>query len=74
MEQLQTLQLQTLHINVITVGAYNTKYAYTTITGDIEVSDFNLLEIANFSSVGPRVDGIIKPDITAPGNHIALMY
>ena len=45
---------------VITVGALNTK-------GTVARSDD---ELASYSSKGPTMDGIIKPDLAAPGNKI----
>ncbi|MDR2824180.1 MAG: S8 family peptidase [Prevotellaceae bacterium] len=53
---------------IISVGAYSSKTqwkqnnsSYNQNTGE------TLNNIASFSSKGPRVDGIMKPDITAPG-------
>ena len=50
---------------IISVGAYKTKvYSSTSYIG----------EISSFSSVGPTVDGRMKPDITAPGEYIVSSY
>ncbi len=58
---------------VITVGAFNTKNQWTNkdnqtyhLTGNVPIGD-----IADFSSIGPTLDGRIKPDVTAPGQVIA---
>ncbi len=56
---------------VISVGSYNTKSSYKTLNGD----EYYLREealgrtgaISAFSSIGPSLDGRIKPDVAAPG-------
>ncbi len=57
--------------NVISVGAYNSRMSYTTIAGDTYSINSDLVGGANdrslFSSLGPTMDGRIKPDVTAPG-------
>ena len=50
--------------DVISVGAYATQYA--TSSGSLVGG-----ALASFSSKGPRYDGAMKPDITAPGVAIA---
>ena len=50
---------------IISVGAYKTK-VYT--------SSSYIGEICSFSSIGPTVDGRMKPDITAPGEYIVSSY
>ena len=57
---------------VITVGATGYKSTFRNIDGELnqEVDDLAANEpglIARFSSQGPTFDGLIKPDITAPG-------
>ncbi|MEG2150878.1 MAG: S8 family serine peptidase [Bacteroidaceae bacterium] len=55
--------------NTISVGAYSTRYNYTTINGDIN-SGYNksiLNKLAYFSSYGPDTRGIMRPDIVGPG-------
>lgn len=47
---------------IITVGAMTD--AYTTSSNDDDV-------VATFSSAGPTVEGFVKPEILAPGGHIA---
>ncbi|MCS6905297.1 MAG: S8 family serine peptidase, partial [Bacteroidia bacterium] len=58
---------------VITVGAYTTKNVYKDYTDTLrkiqEMAEIGA--IAPFSSIGPTLDGRIKPDIAAPGNVIA---
>jgi subtilisin family serine protease len=54
------------------VGAYTSRVTWTASNN----SNYSLVgagtlnDIAPFSSRGPRIDGIIKPDITAPGSVI----
>ncbi|MCH4155783.1 MAG: S8 family peptidase [Muribaculaceae bacterium] len=54
--------------NTISVGAFNSKLDYLTISG-IKVSDwFNMLgDIATFSSYGPDINGVTRPNVIAPG-------
>ena len=56
--------------NMITVGAYTSKDAWTDNQGSTHQIPFlsSIGDIAPFSSLGPTTDGRIKPDITAPGN------
>ena len=50
---------------IISVGSYKTKvYTSTSYIG----------EISSFSSVGPTLDGRMKPDITAPGEYIVSSF
>ena len=58
--------------SVISVGAYSTKNAWTCLEG-IPVAEptAQLNNITYFSSPGPRRDGKLLPDITAPGYEIA---
>ncbi|MCK6605963.1 MAG: S8 family peptidase [Ignavibacteriaceae bacterium] len=59
--------------SVISAGAYTTKNTYVNLAGEtVEIDGFSPLgSAAVFSSMGPTVDGRVKPDITAPGNAIA---
>lgn len=59
--------------SVIAVGAYVTKKNWQSIDGNIyQYSPAPIVgAIAAFSSRGPRRDGGIKPDISAPGQGIA---
>lgn len=55
--------------SILTVGAFNTKNSWTSLAGKI-IHYENLLPIdalSYFSSRGPRADGRMKPDVTAPG-------
>lgn len=59
--------------SVITVGAYTSKNAWTSMSNLPQVVPSLALvsDIAPFSSKGPTADGRTKPDITAPGNILA---
>ena len=47
---------------IITVGAMTDSYTYNDVSDD---------KITSFSSAGPTVEGFVKPEIVAPGGHIA---
>lgn len=55
--------------SVIAVGAYTTKTTWTNGTGGTSFYPGAppIGQIADFSSVGPRRDGVQRPDVTAPG-------
>lgn len=55
--------------NVITVGALVGRTSFTNIDGEKMTSANNTQEgvITSFSSVGPTLDGLTKPDVVAPG-------
>ncbi len=59
--------------SIITAGAYTTKNTFVNLAGEtVEIDGFSPPgSAAVFSSMGPTVDGRVKPDITAPGNAIA---
>lgn len=61
---------------VISVGSYATKLEYTSYNGNhyTDSYDSQLYGLSSFSSLGPTVDGRVKPDITAPGEVIAAPY
>ena len=52
----------------ISVGAFSTKSSVELITGETIELGFNNGEIASFSGYGPDMNGIMRPDIVAPGN------
>ena len=53
---------------IITVGSYSTKSYLTLYDGSpFGQPDSSLYQWASWSSIGPTVDGRIKPDICAPG-------
>jgi hypothetical protein len=53
---------------VLAAGAHTTRHEWTGIDGDQRYPDREQLgDIAYFSSPGPRRDGVVKPDLTAPG-------
>ena len=57
--------------NVIAVGAFaNMKYFKNKAGDNVGYSNMTVGEIADFSSIGPTVDGRIKPEITAPGHNV----
>lgn len=53
--------------NAIAVGAYNMTDAWTTTSGEKINANLEVGDIADFSCPGFRRDGVIKPDMTAPG-------
>lgn len=58
---------------VLAVGAYVTRLQWQNVTGQL-VGYSNregLGDLAAFSSPGPRRDGVLKPDLAAPGKGIA---
>src|SRR5262249_5537286 len=62
--------------SVIAVGAYATKANWTSCSsgGCGYVTPRTLGQIAPFSSIGPRRDGALKPDLTAPGFGLATTH
>jgi minor extracellular serine protease Vpr len=60
-------------LNVITTGAYTTKNKFINLDGlEMDIPFFTEIgERAAFTSMGPTLDGRIKPDISAPGNAVA---
>lgn len=57
---------------VIAVAAYAGRHEWRGTDGDLERFPFEepLGDIAFFSSPGPRRDGVLKPEITAPGKMV----
>lgn len=53
--------------NTISVGAYNSRLDYTNLYGTKFSIDANFGDIASFSSYGPDVNGIARPEVLAPG-------
>ena len=56
---------------IISVGAYCSKNSWTSLSGMPSTPTQVLDDVASFSSLGPTVDGRVKPDISAPGAYIA---
>ena len=58
--------------SVIAVGAHTTKPCWPSIDGSTSCvgSSGTTGQLAFFSSRGPRRDGVLKPDLTAPGNAV----
>lgn len=55
---------------IITVGSYASRVETTSWKNVISKNEETLHNISSFSSVGPTVDGRVKPDITAPGSMV----
>ncbi len=56
---------------VITVGAFNTKAIWPSLSGEQDFSDdYPIGDLSIFSSRGPTRDGRQKPELTAPGTWI----
>jgi len=51
----------------ISVGAFTSRTSWTDYTGQFYDDGTTRGELAAFSAIGPRIDGRLKPDITAPG-------
>jgi subtilisin family serine protease len=58
---------------VLAVGAYGTRLSWQDVTGGAQRYSVQerLGDLAAFSSSGPRRDGVLKPDLAAPGKGIA---
>jgi subtilisin family serine protease len=58
--------------NIITAGAYTSSYNFQDSEGNFRqiANTTDNFRLAAFSSRGPNVNGVIKPDLTAPGNII----
>lgn len=57
--------------NIISVGAYVSSETYVELgTSQTKRTDETLGALATFSSVGPTIDGRMKPDVVAPGTFI----
>lgn len=57
---------------IISVGAYVSSNTYTEWgSSQQKMTEETLGALATFSSVGPTIDGRVKPDIVAPGTFIA---
>jgi subtilisin family serine protease len=55
----------------ITLASYTTKVEWQDMFGGMHQSGLELDDISDFSSEGPRRDGVDKPDLAAPGAMIA---
>ncbi|HMN96217.1 MAG TPA: S8 family serine peptidase [Phycisphaerales bacterium] len=53
---------------VLAVGAWVHRNQWIDFTGSVRTSAQALDALASFSSRGPRIDGLLKPDIVAPGS------
>ena len=52
------------------VGAFTTREEWTSSSGSQYTNKEVLNEVASYSSKGPRIDGLQKPDLVAPGSSI----
>ena len=58
--------------NIISVGAYVSSNTYKELgSSQVKLTGEELGTLATFSSVGPTIDGRMKPDVIAPGTFIA---
>ncbi len=55
----------------IAVAAYTSKTQWTDYLGNPHTAQGEIGQIASFSSIGPRVDGVQKPEIAGPGRYVA---
>ena len=58
--------------SVITVGSTSHRLSYTNVNGNVvsDALDPEAGHVSWFSSVGPTMDGMTKPDVTAPGKNV----
>ncbi len=59
---------------IISVGAFCTKNSYTNLGGSAVSYGTTIGSIASYSSLGPTIDGRVKPEITAPGSVLVSAY
>ena len=52
------------------VGAFTSRQNWTACDGSVYSFGENLDQLSSFSSRGPRIDGLQKPDLVAPGSGI----
>lgn len=70
-ERSHNLSLPGCLSEVLTVGALVGRSSYVNIKGETKVEEGAVEgQIASFSSVGPTLDGLTKPDVVAPGVNI----
>jgi len=55
----------------VTVGSYTTRVEWVDLMGHAQQAGFELDDVSDFSSEGPRRDSSPKPDLIAPGAMIA---
>ena len=71
-EENGTVSVPATATGAIAVGAYVTKNSWINKLGkSVVIGDYDLGDLAPFSSQGPTRDGRTKPDVTAPGLYIA---
>jgi len=52
------------------VGAYTSRSQWTDYNNIVHLSGETINEVATYSSRGPRIDDVIKPDVVTPGSAI----
>ncbi len=65
-----TVLLPSTADSCISVGAYTSRTRWMDYTGTDHSDRTTRGDIASFSSIGPRIDGRLKPDICAPGRRV----
>lgn len=60
---------------VVTVGATTSRLSFVNVKGKtITNSTDTLGRLGYYSSVGPTIDGLLKPDVVAPGGYVFSSY
>ncbi len=65
-----TVLIPSVADSCISVGAFTSRSSWTDYRGSFHDDRTTIGDLANFSSHGPRIDGVMKPDITAPGRRL----
>ena len=55
------------------VGSFTSRQSWTSYNGSTYSFGENVDQVSSFSSRGPRIDGLTKPDLVAPGSGIISM-
>ncbi len=65
-----TAHIPSIADSCISVAAFTSRSSWTDYLGDFHDDRTTVGMIANFSSRGPRIDGVLKPEITGPGKRV----